>query len=89
MTMVMTMVRRGPMRIIKASEFKAKCLALMDEVARTGERIVITKNGKPVAELVAPNNRPGRVPGMMKGKIVIRGDIMAPAADEDDWEALK
>ena len=37
---------------MKASEFKAKCLALMDEVARTGERIVITKNGEPVAELV-------------------------------------
>jgi len=31
-------------QIIKASEFKAKCLALMDEVARTGERVVITKN---------------------------------------------
>jgi prevent-host-death family protein len=39
-------------RHIKASEFKAKCLALMDEVARTGAAIVITKNGKPVAELV-------------------------------------
>ena len=39
-------------RMIKASEFKAKCLALMDEVERTGESVVITKNGKPVAELV-------------------------------------
>ena len=36
---------------VKASEFKAKCLALMDEVARTGEHFVITKNGQPVAEL--------------------------------------
>ncbi len=39
-------------KTIKASEFKAKCLALMDEVARTGERMVITKNGEPVAEFV-------------------------------------
>ena len=39
------------MTTIQASEFKAKCLALMDQVARTGQTIVVTKNGKPVAEL--------------------------------------
>ena len=38
-------------RTIKASEFKAKCLKLMDEVAETGQEIVITKNGKPVSRL--------------------------------------
>jgi PHD/YefM family antitoxin component YafN of YafNO toxin-antitoxin module len=32
--------------MIKASEFKAKCLALMDEVERIGKRLVITRNGK-------------------------------------------
>ena len=42
----------GP-RTIKASEFKAKCLKLMDEVAESGEEIVITKNGRPTARLVA------------------------------------
>ena len=39
-------------RIIKASEFQAKCFALLDEVERTGDRLVITKKGKPIAELV-------------------------------------
>jgi prevent-host-death family protein len=39
------------MQSIQASEFKAKCLALMDKVAETGETWVVTKNGKPVAEL--------------------------------------
>ena len=39
------------MRTIQASEFKAKCLALMDEVARNNEVLLITKNGKPIAEL--------------------------------------
>jgi prevent-host-death family protein len=39
------------MRTIKASEFKAKCLKLMDEVAETGEPLLITKSGKPVAQL--------------------------------------
>ncbi len=77
------------MRTIQASEFKAKCLALMDEVARTGEHIVITKNGKPVAEL-QPHRRPRAksLIGVDKGRIRIRGDIIAPAA-EGDWEALK
>ena len=47
MTMVIYMSK-----IVKASEFKAKCLALMDEVARTGETVVITKKGAPLVELV-------------------------------------
>ena len=41
----------GSTRTIKASEFKAKCLQLMDEVAESGEEIVITKFGKPLARL--------------------------------------
>ena len=45
-------------RTIKASEFKAKCLKLMDEVAENGDEIVITKNGKPVAKLTAYRERP-------------------------------
>ena len=39
------------MKTVKAAEFKAKCLKLMDEVAETGEPIIITKNGKPVSQL--------------------------------------
>jgi prevent-host-death family protein len=47
----MTMVREVVMRTIKASEFKARCLKLMDEVAASGESLFITRNGKPVAQL--------------------------------------
>ena len=43
----------GRARTIKASEFKAKCLKLMDEVAESGEEIVITKNGRPVSRFDA------------------------------------
>lgn len=46
------------MHTIKASEFKARCLALMDEVARTGKAVLVTKNGKPVAELRPHRARP-------------------------------
>jgi prevent-host-death family protein len=74
-------------RQIKASEFKAKCLSLMDEVARTGTRLVITKNGKPVAELVPhrPHARTAR--GILKDELSITGDIISPIGV--DWDALK
>jgi prevent-host-death family protein len=74
-------------RYIKASEFKAKCLALMDEVARTGDRVVITKNGKAVAELV-PHRQPRRsIRGILKDELFIVGDIISPI--DVEWDALK
>lgn len=89
--MVILMVilsREQTMQTIKASEFKAKCLALMDEVARTGETIRVTKNGKPVAELrpVKPT-KPASPFGMWKGRTRELGDIISPVVDPDDWEA--
>ena len=77
------------MPTIQASEFKAKCLALMDQVARTGETLVVTKNGKPVAEL-----RPHRPPrarsliGLHKGRIGLRGELVAPVGARL-WEAAR
>jgi prevent-host-death family protein len=66
-------------RTLKASEFEARCLALMDQVARTGEPILITRNGQPVAELAPVRPKPGRSPiGMHKGRIRILGDIVVP-----------
>lgn len=74
--------------IIKASEFKAKCLALMDEVAETGERIVITKNGKPLVDLVPHRELPKKSPfGVLKGRLFITGDIMSPL--DVEWDAMK
>lgn len=77
------------MSTIQASEFKAKCLALMDQVARTGETILVTKNGKPVAELRP--HRPPRIKsplGLHKGQSVILGDVIEPL-DTGLWKALK
>ena len=76
------------MHIIRASEFKAKCLALMDQVAATGEGILITKNGKPVAELHPPASpRPKSPFGWHKGMIEIKGDIISPV--DVKWDANK
>ena len=73
------------MKHVKASEFKAKCLKLMDEVAETGDTIVITKHGKPVAELVPAKKRPKSLIGLHKGQIKILGDIIEPI--DVEWEA--
>lgn len=64
-----------------ATEFKAICLQLMDEVHRTGKSVVITKRGKPVAQLGPPPATPKpRSPfGGMAGKGKILGDIVSPA----------
>jgi prevent-host-death family protein len=73
-------------REVSAGEFKARCLALMDEVRDGGGEYVITKRGAPVARLVpvAVQQRP--LLGSMKGTVVVRGDIVGPL--DETWEAL-
>ncbi len=74
-------------RTIKASEFKATCLKLMDEVAESGAEVVITKNGKPVSRLVPYRQRPKSLFGCLRGVMEITGDIMSPLDDEwDKWD---
>lgn len=75
-------------KTVPAGEFKAKCLKLLDEVAQTREKIVVTKHGVPVAHVVPV---PGRRPlfGAMKGTVLWEGDIISPAADESEWDALR
>ncbi|MDD9989970.1 MAG: type II toxin-antitoxin system prevent-host-death family antitoxin [Spirochaetaceae bacterium] len=75
----------GAPTIIKASEFKAKCLQLMDRVADTGEEIVITKNGRPVSRLVPYRTRPRSLFGIDRGRIELVGDIIDPI--DVEWEA--
>lgn len=74
----------GP-RTIKASEFKAKCLKLMDEVAESGEEIVITKNGRPVSRLLPYREKPRSPFGRDRDIIQIIGDIGEPV--EVEWDA--
>ena len=71
-------------RSITASEFRAKCLALMDEVAETGEEILITKRGQPVARLTAYRERPKTLYGKYRGQIKIYGDL--DELDDEGWE---
>ena len=84
-------------RTIQASEFEAKCLELVDEVAESGEEIVITKEGRPVSRLIPYREKQKKQPdaknikraetlfGINKEKIKIHGDIVAPL--DVEWYA--
>ena len=73
------------MNRIKASEFKAKCLGVVDEVARTGDSLVITKNGKPVAVLSPYAKKRASLPAQHRGSVEVLGDIVSPI--DEPWEA--
>lgn len=78
------------MRTIDASEFNAKCLALIDEVAETGERIMILKEGRAVAELVPQaSQEDGSLLGSLKGEAEAVGDIVSPAVPVEAWDVLR
>ena len=75
------------MQTIQASEFKARCLALMDEVARSGEVLVVTKNGRPIAELRPYSGGRRDSPFGMHKTLAIHGNVISPLEDER-WETL-
>ena len=70
-----------------ATEFRAKCLGLIDEVAESGREIVITKRGRPVARLVPYRRKPRSLFGMGRGRMKILGDITAPIDVERETQA--
>ena len=76
---------------VSISEFKAKCLALVDMVKKTGQPLLITKRGEPIAQVVPPpeGEKPTPWLGCMRGTGTIVGDVMSPATDEEEWEVLR
>lgn len=71
---------------IPATKFKAECLSLMDRVAERGERFVITKRGKPVAQLVpVPRKEKDSIFGCLRSRGSIRGDIVSPVLPPEVW----
>jgi prevent-host-death family protein len=78
------------MEEVSISEFKAKCLALLEQVRKTKKPIRVTRHGKPVAEVVPPSAaRVANWMGSMAGRMEILGDIVSPVIDLDDIEALR
>jgi prevent-host-death family protein len=69
-------------RFVAAGAFKAKCLSLLDEVAQTGRPLVVTKRGKPVAEVVPVQEAPS-----LMGSVVREADLVSPVGA--DWDAAR
>jgi len=79
------------MREVAISEFKAKCLALLERVGKTKQPLRVTRFGKPVAEVVppTPSAEPADWMGSMADTMEILDDIVSPVIEETDWEALR
>jgi len=76
------------MKTVAVAQFKATCLRLLEEVRR-GHPILVTKRGKPIAQVLPPPPRAAAWRGAMRGTGKIVGDVVKPAAEPDDWSALR
>jgi prevent-host-death family protein len=75
--------------MIGATEFKAKCLALLDEIEDQGGTITVTKRGRPVATISPARKQAWKSPkGILAGKVKITGDIVNVDTSEL-WDALR
>jgi prevent-host-death family protein len=80
------------MRTMAAGEFKAKCLAVLDEVKESGEPVIVTKRGKPVARVESCDANPGtgkkrNLLGFLQGMMTIPEgvDLVSSDFDEKEW----
>lgn len=74
------------METLSVSKFKATCLAVLEEVKNKKKRILITKRGKAIAEVIPVDDKAKDIP--LKDTVTFMGDIISPIS-EDDWEVLK
>ncbi len=78
------------MEEIQISKFKATCLAVLDRVGRMRKPVLVTRFGKPVAQILPPPPSPaGEWLGAMQDDGEIRDDLIAPAADLAEWDVLR
>ena len=76
---------------VPISKFKATCLALLDRVKRTGQPILVTRKGEPIAQIIPPPvpERPVSWVGSFASSGKIVGDIIAPAVEQGEWDVLQ
>ncbi len=74
------------MESLSVSEFKAKCLSVLQDVNKQKKRVVITKRGNPIAEVIPYDPTEKEIP--LKDTVIFMGDIISPVAEED-WEASR
>jgi len=77
------------MKQMQASAFKAKCLAVMDDVQATGEPVIVTKRGKAVVKVIPAEPEKDDILGFMAGEFEIVGDIESPVVPPSHWKIMK
>jgi prevent-host-death family protein len=78
------------MKSVAISTFKAHCLALLENVARTGEPLLVTKRGKPLARVMSSDNSRSISPqDTLWGTVETVGDIIAPVVPPSAWNAAR
>lgn len=78
-------------KLIAATEFKATCLRIINDMSRDGQPVTITRRGHPVAVLSpvpADDQRPSII-GAMKGSVLRYDEPFAPAVEPDEWDAMR
>lgn len=77
--------------VIAISKFKATCLDLLKKVKQTGRSLLVTRKGEPIALVLPPPapEKPVSWLGSFESTGEIRGDIISPAADEEDWKVFR
>ena len=78
------------MKSVAISVFKAQCLALLEDVARTGKPLLVTKRGKPLARVTSDGHGTSSYPQeTLRGTVETLGDVIAPAVAPDAWNAAR
>jgi prevent-host-death family protein len=77
------------MKRMRAGDFKARCLAIMNDIRSTGESVIVTKRGKPWVRVVPEGKSEEDIFGFMAGEFEILGDIESPVVPLKDWKVLK
>jgi prevent-host-death family protein len=82
---------KKPIREVAISEFKAKCLALLEDVDKTKTSLLVTRRGRPIAEVIptSPNMEERNWLGSMSDSMEITGDVVSPVIEIQELEALK
>jgi prevent-host-death family protein len=73
------------MKQMSGTQFQSRCLKALNEVAKSGEELIITKRGKPIVKLVPVKMQEDEIFGYMAGKVKILSDIVGPVIIEN-WE---
>jgi len=77
------------MKSIAVTAFKSQCLSLLEDVARTGEPLIVTKRGKPLARITASGVEGDYPQKSLAGTVTVLGDIVGPIVPAMAWDAVR